>query len=749
MRRITLFLSVFIFSLFFISCDDNKIEEVNDLEELRQARIAVVTGTIADQLVWQKFPEAECVYYNSPLDACVAVQKGIEKAAAYDEPILKNIMAKNPGLKLLPELITEDSYGMAVRPDDVSLKRVADSLLAALRSDGRYDDMMKRWFPIKGKPAPMPEIILDGTNGVLTFGTSAVTEPFSFVDEKREIVGFDVEFSALLAQALGKKLEVVNMDFGALISSLISEKVDIIGACITITEERAKKVLFTEPYYQGGIAAVVKDYGLEKSTKKGTAAEKKEAISRDGNDLSHATVGAMTGTTGEMYIREHFPKATVQCFDDIMDAVASLQAHKLDYVITAYTTALKVSNKNKDLVVLPKEYTDEYAAIAFSKKQTVLLEEVNKVLAEFKQDGTLDSIIKRWVRPDGSAYERTEIPKVTSGKPLVVAIAANREPMCFISNNNIVGLDCELIERIAYQLERPVQYYDMKFSALIAALESGKADLVISNMTATEERRKVVNFSDGYFVNPQVLLTYKSDNQMQANSKSFIERTKESFYNNIILEKRYLLLWSGLKVTFIISLFAALLGTLLGGIVCMMRMSKSKGLQLIAKIYIDLLRGIPQVVLLMLMFYVILSPLNISGLGVAVITFALNFAAYVSEMFRSSIESIGRGQWEAGIAMGFSKVKTFLNIILPQAVQRVLPVYKGEFIALVKMTAIVGYIAVQDLTKAGDIIRSRTFDAFFPLIMIAIIYFLLAWLLTYLIERIQLRTAPKRAKRTK
>lgn len=749
MRKITLFLSVCIFSLLLISCNNNKIEEVTDLKELKQARIAVVTGTIADQLVWQKFPEAECVYYNSPLDACIAVQKGIEKAAAYDEPILKNIMAKNPGLKLLPELITEDSYGMAVRPDDVSLKRVADSLLAALRSDGRYDDMMKRWFPSKGKPAPMPEIILDGTNGVLTFGTSALTEPFSFFDENREIVGFDVEFAALLAQALGKKLEILNMDFGALISSLLSEKVDIIGACITITEERAKSVLFTEPYYHGGIAAVVKYYGAEKHKKKEVVATIKENNSRDGNDLSHAVVGAMTGTTGEMYIREHFPKATVQCFDDIMDAVASLQAHKLDYVITAYTTALKVANKNKDLVVLPKEYTDEYAAIAFSKNQTALLDEVNKVLAKFKQDGTLDSIIKRWVRADGSTYKHTEIPKVTSGKPLVVAIAANREPMCFISNNAIVGLDCELIERIAYQLGRPVQYYDMKFSALIAALESGKADLVISNMTATEERQKVVNFSDGYFVNPQVLLTYKNDNQIQANSKSFIERTKESFYNNIILEKRYLLLWSGLKVTFLISLFAALLGTLLGGIVCMMRMSRSKGLQIIAKIYIDLLRGIPQVVLLMLMFYVILSPLNISGLGVAVITFALNFAAYVSEMFRSSIESIGRGQWEAGIAMGFSKVKTFLNIILPQAVQRVLPVYKGEFIALVKMTAIVGYIAVQDLTKAGDIIRSRTFDAFFPLIMIAIIYFLLAWLLTYLIERIQLRTAPKRAKRTK
>jgi polar amino acid transport system substrate-binding protein len=175
-----------------------------------------------------------------------------------------------------------------------------------------------------------------------------------------------------------------------------------------------------------------------------------------------------------------------------------------------------------------------------------------------------------------------------------------------------------------------------------------------------------------------------------------------------------------------------------------MRMSKRRLPRAIARIYIDLLRGIPQVVLLMIMFYVIFAPLDVSGVLVATITFALNFAAYVSEMFRTSIESVKKGQTEAGIALGFSKVGTFLHIVLPQAVQRVLPVYKGEFIALVKMTAIVGYIAVQDLTKASDIIRSRTFDAFFPLIMVAVLYFVLAWLLTLLLEAIQVRTAPKR-----
>ena len=122
----------------------------------------------------------------------------------------------------------------------------------------------------------------------------------------------------------------------------------------------------------------------------------------------------------------------------------------------------------------------------------------------------------------------------------------------------------------------------------------------------------------------------------------------------------------------------------------------------------------------------------------------MNFAAYVSEMFRTSIESIKKGQTEAGIALGFSKAGTFLRIVLPQAVQRVLPVYKGEFIALVKMTAIVGYIAVQDLTKASDIIRSRTFDAFFPLFMVAILYFLIAYLLTRGLDLIEVSADPRK-----
>jgi ABC-type amino acid transport system permease subunit len=138
---------------------------------------------------------------------------------------------------------------------------------------------------------------------------------------------------------------------------------------------------------------------------------------------------------------------------------------------------------------------------------------------------------------------------------------------------------------------------------------------------------------------------------------------------------------------------------------------------------------------------------NINPIIVAIAAFGMNFAAYVSEMFRTGIEGIDKGQSEAGLAMGFTPVQTFGFIILPQMVQRILPVYKGEFISLVKMTSIVGYIAVQDLTKASDIIRSRTFDAFFPLIMVTVLYFVIAWALMQGLQYLERRTDPKLTRR--
>ena len=213
----------------------------------------------------------------------------------------------------------------------------------------------------------------------------------------------------------------------------------------------------------------------------------------------------------------------------------------------------------------------------------------------------------------------------------------------------------------------------------------------------------------------------------------------ESFTNNLIAEDRYRMILDGLQVTLIITFCATVLGTILGGLVCWMRMSRRAWLREVAKVYIELMHGTPVLVLLMLMYYVIMAPMDATGIVVAIVTFAICTSAAISEMLRTTIQGIDRGQTEAGLALGYSRRQTFFRIVLPQVIKAVLPVYQGEVVALLKETSIVGFIAVTDMTHASDLIRSRTFDAFFPIILTAIIYFLIAWLigllLTSLVKR--------------
>ena len=156
----------------------------------------------------------------------------------------------------------------------------------------------------------------------------------------------------------------------------------------------------------------------------------------------------------------------------------------------------------------------------------------------------------------------------------------------------------------------------------------------------------------------------------------------ESFYNNLIVEDRYRMILDGLQVTLVITLCAAVLGTLLGGLICWMRMNRRVWLQKVAQVYIDIMRGTPVLVVLMLMYYVIMAPVNATGIVVAIVTFGMNSAAYIGEMLRTAIQGIDRGQTEAGLALGFTKRQTFFQIVLPQVIKAVMPVYQGEIVSL-------------------------------------------------------------------
>ena len=220
-------------------------------------------------------------------------------------------------------------------------------------------------------------------------------------------------------------------------------------------------------------------------------------------------------------------------------------------------------------------------------------------------------------------------------------------------------------------------------------------------------------------------------------------RLRASIEANLLTEDRWRVLLDGLGMTLEVSLFAILFATLWGAALCAMRMSRNRVLSGTAGTYIELMRSLPLLILLLVSFYVLFAASPLSKVQIAVVCFSLYFGAYFSEVFRTGIEGVDKGQREAGAALGMSRRQVFCRIVLPQALLRCLPLYNTQAVALIKGTSIVGYVSVMDLTKAGDYIRGRTFDAFFPLLLVALIYLILSWLFGAGIDLIERRLTPK------
>lgn len=216
----------------------------------------------------------------------------------------------------------------------------------------------------------------------------------------------------------------------------------------------------------------------------------------------------------------------------------------------------------------------------------------------------------------------------------------------------------------------------------------------------------------------------------------------ESIYQTIIYDNRYKFILEGLFNTMIIALFAVIIGIIIGILVALIRNNydrnnKMKILNSIVKGYVDIIRGTPVVLQLMIIYYVIFKSVDVSVVLVGILTFGINSGAYVSEIIRAGIQSIPIGQTEAGYALGLKYNQVMKYIVLPQALKNVLPALGNEFITLVKETSIGAYIGIIELTKASDIIASRTYDYFFPLILVAIIYLIITLSLSKGVQKLE------------
>lgn len=213
----------------------------------------------------------------------------------------------------------------------------------------------------------------------------------------------------------------------------------------------------------------------------------------------------------------------------------------------------------------------------------------------------------------------------------------------------------------------------------------------------------------------------------------------ENLYDTLIVDNRYLFFLEGLKNTLIIAFFAVILGCIIGIFIALIRnycdySKKFKFLNFLAKSYVNIIRGTPSILQLMIIYYLIFASVDINIVLVGILAFGINSGAYVAEVIRAGINSIDKGQIEAGASIGFKYYQIMRYIILPQAIKNILPALGNEFITLVKETSVGAYIGIVELTKASDIIASRTYDYFFPLIIVAVIYFILTLILSKLVS---------------
>lgn len=419
-------------------------------------------------------------------------------------------------------------------------------------------------------------------------------------------------------------------------------------------------------------------------------------------DLAGTTIGVQIGTTGAIYAEDFVaenPGTEVIRYNKGADAVQALKQQKIDAVLIDEQPALAFVEKNNELTIADEEFAMEEYAIGIAKENTELLYQINDALEAIKVNGTMDEIVANYIGDEKGEHPYESPEGLTLGNgTLTMATNVAFPPYEYYEDKTAVGIDIDMMQAIADYLNMDLVVSDMEFDSVIMAVQSGKADVAAAGLTVTEDRLKNISFSESYTTAKQVIIY---NNGEKAEKMSLADK----IYQTFIEKNRWQYIPKGLANTLLITVF----------------------------------RGTPMVVQLLIMYYVVFAETAVNPLIAAVIAFGLNSGAYLSEAIRSGIMAIEIGQFEAGRSMGFNYHETVRYIIMPQAIKVSLPAIFNEYIALLKESSIVGYIGLMDLTKAGDIIRSNTYEALVPLVSVALVYLVLVMIMTSLVSRLERR----------
>lgn len=462
------------------------------------------------------------------------------------------------------------------------------------------------------------------------------------------------------------------------------------------------------------------------------------------SELKGKRIGIATGMTFDRILDKLDLGFEYSYFNTVADHISALKSRKVDAICFDNPVARSVQAENPSICIMPGEIETYDIGFIFPKNDRgkTLCDELSEFIRTLKADGTLESLQKKWFdSADFASVESLDYRELPDVKGTIRLATIQYQPFNFMVDGLFKGYETEIVAMFCRDNGYALQITDLNTEGFMSTVQSGKCDIGASCMTITPERQEKL-----YFTEPSLTcwVSLMVLNEREIDEGGFFSGIVEKFEKTFIRENRWKLFLSGIGTTLLITALSILFGTLLGFFLFMICRNGNPAANTITRFCVWLVQGMPVVVLLMILYYIIFGKTSIPGATVAVIAFTLIFGSAVYGMLRSGVSAIGPGQLEAAYSLGYSNRRAFYRIILPQAMPYFMPAYKVEITSLIKATAVVGYVAVEDITKVGDIIRSRTYEAFFPLIAVAIIYYVMAAVLTFFVKKIEFRIDPRR-----
>ena len=616
------------------------------LEDFSGATVSALTGTVHDQTMSSVVEGVEFQYYDDNPSRLLALQNGVVDAMVAALPVAQRAVARQPGLAIFPEPLAPDSYSLGLRKGSPLTDQIS-AIIEGYEADGTLDALAEKWMGADESVKQLEMEDYDAPNGVLRYAHVSTSEPMSYVGANGASMGYEVELVYLIAKELGMELEITQGNFTGVMAMLQSGQADIISGSISITEERRESIDFPTACYTGGVVLVVQaeDLGISPSGARFQTLE----------DFSGATVAGFTGTSHDQILLDHVDGVEFQYFEDLSSQLLALQSGTVDAVINDLPVVNLAAARQPDLAVFPEIVAEDSYGLALPK-DSPLTDQISAIIEGFRADGTLDALEAEWMGADESAKSVDVGEYDAPNGVLRYAHESTMEPMSYVGDDgSSMGYEVELVSLIARELGMELEITQGNFSGIMAMLQSGMVDIISSSISITDERRESIDFPTAHYTGGVSLLVRAEDlgRAVETEDAGFLAGLADSFYRNFIEENRWRMVLSGLGVTCVISVFSALLGTVLGFGLCLVRRSRFRLASGLAGAFIRFIQGIPVLVLLMVLFYVVFAQSSLSGVVVSIVAFSINFAVYVSEMMRTGIDAVDVGQWEAAAALGF------------------------------------------------------------------------------------------------